>query len=247
VDAILRRLLLLATLLFCTNAQAAITRVQAPAGVTNNSTTASKSVTLTSTGAGEAIFVMVYKGDNTGNPTISDNKSNAYVKDAQGTTTENVYIYSCLNPTNGVTSVTITVVTPHIFIAFVATYTGLLSSGAFDKTSYHVTASSTSYSSNATATLSQASELCLGLAATGQSSSDSIVANGSWTNPVAHTGNAGDGDDARWQEQIVNSTSGLAATGTNASVTRLHAIIATYKAAGGVPCPQTRMLLGAGC
>lgn len=220
----------------------AIVRVQAPAGVTGAGAAA---ITLSATGAGEAIFYMCFCSGG-GTPTVTDDQLNIYVVDASEVSTEGVFIASCINPTAGVTSVSGTATGGQIMIAFVGTYTGILSSGAFDKTNGLANGAGATYTSNATATLSQADELCLGMTGTGFSSSNNIAADGSWLNPQVHLGNAGDGDDARWQEQIVSATTALAATGTHTSVTRFHALIATYR--GGAAAATSHLLacLGAG-
>jgi hypothetical protein len=203
-----------------------IVRAQETLGKTGNS---AQSFTLNSTASGEAVIVAAY-ASNGSTPTVEDDQTNTYHLDASRVSTEGVYIISCLNPTAAVTTVTVTPTGGGYVIAFVGTYLGLSTTG-LDKTSGKTNANSATYTSDPTATTTQNDELLVGVVGTGFSSSASLAPSGSWVYPVPHMPNSGDGDDAAWQDQIIASTGTPAATGTSSSLTRVHALIATYKAA----------------
>lgn len=209
--------------------------VQHPNGGTNTTGGTAFNIALTSTSS-ESIYVLVYT-TNTTDAAITDSGSGIYTKDisAQFTGPSNrVAIFSRNSISTGVTSVTITPPAGQFSIAFVITASGMASSAAFDKSSSHQTATGTTFSSNATATLSQAAELTIGLGATGNTGTATLAASGSWTNSAAQVDNTGDGDAARAMYQIVSATTAIAATGTCGSGDQpVVAMIATYKASGG--------------
>lgn len=205
-----------------------ITRIQAPVGAINSSGGGNVVLTMSASASGSAIFILLFNSAGEVALGITDNRGNSYVLDASHISSEAVAIYSCLNATSGVTTITLTFGSGRA-AAFSAEYSGIAASAAFDKTAGANNAASP-YSSGATTTTEQANELLLGIVGTGYSNDASIVANGSWTNPTVHCPITDDGDDSRWQEQIVSTTGTFAATGTSATLTRVHALIATYKA-----------------
>lgn len=209
---------------------------QTPVGATNATSGTAVTIALTSTIATEIPIIVCYTASAT-NCTVSDNHSSVYTKDATfaGTTpTNSGAIYSACAAGTGVTSLTITPPAGGWVIAFAITVKGLLTSSCFDKTNGHQTASGTTYTSNATPTLSQANEIWVALAASGNTGAGSLTAT-SGTNWAAIVNNTSDGDTARPQEAIVTSTAAVTATGTTASGDQpVWALIATYKAASAV-------------
>lgn len=221
--------------------------LQTPAGGNSASAGAAFTINLTSTAAGEAIFVAVFSGTTTA-PTVTDSAGNTYVEDATHNASTNwrVGIWSKLTPATPVTSVTVTPPASNFGCAFVLTASGILAASAFDKTAAAETISNTNYSSGNTVALSQPNELALGLSAGGAkggAGSYGIVAGGSWINPVAEIDIPTDNDAGRIQYQIVNTNAVLACTGTNNAGGFVSpgqsAIIATYKALGVPGWPIT--------
>lgn len=229
----MRKLLFL--LLLCVPSLRAQTVVQHPNGATNTTGGTAFSITLTSTASGEQIYVACYT-TNTTDPTITDSGSGAWTKDAsaQFTSPSNrLAVYSRNTQSSGITSVTVTPPASQFSICFVVTATGMATTG-FDKSSTHQTTTGTTFSSNATTTLAQATELAIGMGATGNTGTATLAASGSWTNAAAQVDNSGDGDAGRAMYQVLSATTGIAATGTCGSGDQpVVAIIATYKASGG--------------
>lgn len=231
-----RALLTILLLLSAASIGHAQTIGQHPLGATNATGGTPFTLTLTSTASGEQVYVTCYT-TNTTDATMTDNLSGTYTKDASAQFTgpsNRLAAYSRTAQTAGVITITITPPASQFSICNAYTATGMTVGGGFDKSSTHQTTTGTTFSSNATATLSQATELAIGIGATGNTGTATLAASGSWTNAAAQVDNSGDGDAARGMYQVLAATTAIAATGTCGSGDQpVVALIATYKASGG--------------
>lgn len=225
------------------------------AGVSSTTVTFTSSVT-----AGNSVLVVIasYYSDAVNSPqsfSVSDNKSNTYTRDVNaqgsggGTGIGAIEYFRCDNVTGGSGfQLTINAGIAAYTVIFVIEYSGLDTTGSFDKSSSKLpqTTGST-YTSNSTATTSTADELLLGIYYT-YSTAPTVTPDSPWSSIFESNQNgfiyAGVSD------QTVSATGTYAFTGSvSGNATQDGVAIATYKAAGGggtTPKPKLLSSLGVG-
>lgn len=248
----MKRLLALLTVCGCLSAMpasAAAVNVQtAAANVSVASTTA---VTIASSTSGNLLIALVWALSSSVPTLETDNLgqtwSTAYT---QAFTGESVGVFYKENTASGVTTVT----SHHALgesTTFVLEYSGMLTSGAFDKNSSKANNATTVWSSNATVTTTAANEVLLGFLGSGFDP-NALTIDSPWTPVTCGDGscpggifrNASAGDNMIVGERIVSATGTYTATGTMTSNgSDSIGSIATFKAVPGAP---TRTLLGVG-
>ena len=214
--------------------------VQHASGTTNGAT--SVVVTLgAATTPGNCLIACFSSGGWTSAPTVStpkigsstDNwalaKSEVFTSDDVST-----YIYTDQGLTVSSTSVTVGFTSSQAFVVDVFEWSGILSTGALDKTN-GATTTSTTWTSGSSGTLTKPKEVAFGCHGYYASSSNTITGPGSgWTNESENNASSGGfpvGQMCGYQQ--VNSTSALTYNGTdsNGSIFSATAIITLLLAA----------------
>jgi hypothetical protein len=205
------------------------TRVQEVPAVTTVLST-SLSATISPTKAGNTIIVSACC--NAGTLTIADSASQSYstATTIAGNVTQTSKIFYFPNTAAGVTTVTISSTSSTDLNMIVTEYSGVLISSPLDQTSTHAQTSATSWTSNATATTAQASELLIGSCMGTLHNNTAFTAGTGW-NSIATVLNVRGGANLElfMEDQYSTAISTYAATGTTSQSDDEYAAIATFK------------------
>jgi hypothetical protein len=198
----------------------------------NSSTSSSTSINVTvptgGVATGNTVIVTFAMSSVTGTVTVSDTKGNSYTSDADvnysGYLRTLVFSAPITNALVSGNMITVTYPTATLKAVSICYVSNLISASRVDKTATK-TGSSTSPSSNATATTTQASEFIIG--AIGYNNNSTFTAGGSFT--ALTKSSASSSLTIQPEYQIVNSTGAYTASGSIATSGRWAAAIVTYK------------------
>jgi hypothetical protein len=204
-------------------------RKQAVTAVTTVLST-SLTATISATQAGNTLVVAACC--NAGTLTITDSASQSYstATTLAGNTTQTSKIFYFPNTAAGVTTVTISSTSSTDLNLIVTEYAGVLVASPLDQTSTHGQTASTSWTSNATATTAQASELLIG-SCMGTLHNNTAFTPGSGWSSVATVLNVRGGANLELflEDQYALAIGTYAATGTTSQSDNEYASIATFK------------------
>lgn len=212
----------------------AITRVGLIQQIDQGSST-THAFTVGAGGVAQGSFVVIRGGTSNGGRTmtgVADSRGNTYTLDVNDSTTVSFiasgYIGTAL--VNGDT-ITVTLDSTELFMGDAVEYSGIVSSGALDKTATTSNGAGTPWTTSATATTTQADELCIAMAR--------IVADirstpeGTWTEESDFRATVTFRSMVT-QYKIVSATGAYTGQGTWASDPGgSFASIATYRGSGG--------------
>jgi hypothetical protein len=225
------------------------------ASATTSTTVASLTVNINPTKAGSLLVVTAAR--EAGALTVTDSASQSYsTATSQTSIVTQSYIFYVANSAAGVTSVTVNTSPSSTdrMIIIVTEYASVSISSPLDKVSTNTNTAVTSWTSNATATTTQAIELLIGSAVATLHNNNTFVAGTGWTSINSIQGTGGGNTMAAFQEeQYVTSTGTYAATGTNNVSDTILAAIATFKLSSTtlstgltIPNSPTVITIGAG-
>lgn len=205
------------------------TRVQSVTAL-NSVLSTSVTATIAPTKAGNTIIVCA--ACNAGTLSITDSASQSYstATTITGTVAQTSKIFYFPNTAAGVTSVTISSTSSTDLDLIVTEYSGILTASPLDKTSTNGQLASTSWTSNATATTTQGSELLIGSCMGNLHNTTTFTAGTGWTAVATVLSTRGGANlELFMEDQVVSSTGTYAATGTTSQNDNEYASIATFK------------------
>jgi hypothetical protein len=213
------------------------------------STTGATSLTATlptTTLAGNLLVALVTNSGATSITSFTASNSTALTQAVALNTAAFAAIYYYPNCPSGLTSVTLTLPFNDCSIQ-ITEYSGCATTSPLDKTSSHdsgFSPGSTSWTSNATATLSQSGELIVGGATEWRAITTALSAGTGFNSVMVSS------DGKNIFEDILNNatTTGIAATGTASNVTsgQIYALAATFLTTASAPAPRAFMMTGVG-
>lgn len=182
--------------------------------------------------AGNFIVVGAYFGGNGQTLTVSDTRGNTYQLAAtvsQTSDNHQIWIYYAENIGGGANTVTGSVpVSTTDADFFIAEYSGIVTSGALDKTS-SATGSSNSISSGNTATTVSANELLVGMIGMSAGSLGGAITSGFEEKGYVQRAPGNNNNIAAFADKIVTATGTYAVTASPSGSELWSAIIATFK------------------
>jgi hypothetical protein len=219
-------LAILGLLVWATPSEGAWSRVQR---VTCTTTVAAASYVCNtaSTGANHLLVVSLW-ANVFGINTPTDNLSTTYQLDFDHADLQRTYSAVVAS---GVTTVTLNLAGAGNSSAIVEEWSGNITSSWFDVTASNIGQVAAAWTSTATVTLNQTGELAIGFCYDSANATDTNTPSGGFGDGGVSR-NSTDGDSLFTENQVLASTTGIAATGTLSATHTLDNWVVTYKPSG---------------
>jgi hypothetical protein len=225
----------------------AITRVQSAQNISTSGTSTLTATFGANTTSGNLVVAFVVRSGGTTITSVKGSDNTALSQAVALNAAAFAAIYYYPNCPNGLTGITLALPFDSCSIQ-IAEYSGCATTTPLDKTQSHdsgFSPGSTSWTSNATTTLSQTGELIVGGGTEWRAITTTMSAGAGFNSVLVST------DGRELYEDILNNatTTGIAATGSATNVTngQIYALVATFLPAGGGGVSVKSSLAMMGC